>query len=152
MKKLLLILMPFTCYNVMGQFDGSNKPGEISAIFRAGYNVSWQKPVFGAGIEFEAHGLALIPEMIVYSSKEKPVLFGLKLSYERNINDTWSVQVGAGRYFELYSTDAYDKYKNGWSSLFFGTVHYDKWFAEYNYTTNGSIISIGVRESLAFLQ
>jgi hypothetical protein len=152
MKTLILILL--TSYNVMGQFDGQTDDanGDISFQIRSGYNTYYEQGVISPAINFEAHGFSLSTEMIVNVGQVSPVLFGLKGSYELVIGENWSVQAGAGRYFELYSTDAYDKSRNGWSNLYFGSVHWDKWFVEYDYVKKGSILSIGVRETLVYTQ
>jgi hypothetical protein len=87
-----------------------------------------------------------MPELIINTADNAPAQFGLKISYEREI---WkgSLQAGFGGYYDLYTTDKYDAYKNGLSGMLFISAHYDRFFVEYDYN-NGSVFSFGMRENI----
>ena len=125
--------------------------GQISMQIRSGAAFKTKEPIIAGAVNFAAHGLALTPEMIVTFKDNSPAYFGLKMSYEYLIRDELSIEGGYGRYFTLYSTDKYDDYRNGWSNLFFVSSHWRKFFLEYDYL-NGSILSIGFKETIGRLQ
>ncbi len=89
--------------------------------------------------------------MIVTFKDNSPAFFGVKMSYEYLIRDELSLQVGYGRYFMLYSMDKYDSWRNGWSNLYFGAVHWRKWFIEYDYLSRNNVLSIGFKEQIGSL-
>ncbi len=120
--------------------------GQISLQMRSGYMFKTKEPFVSPAINFGAYGLALSPEMIVCYKDNSPAYFGVKMSYQYKF-----IQAGYGRYFTLFSTDDYDKFKNGWSNMFFVSAHWKKFFLEYDYL-NGNVLSIGFKENIGGLQ
>lgn len=149
MKTLILIL------NCLLLFLGSNAQGDdtkaadISIQARAGYRNNPNELIIAAAVNFKAYGFALSPELIASTSDASAANFGLKMSYRYK----W-VEAGYGWYFNLYSTDAYDKGRNGSGSLYFVSVFVRKWFlsCDYNQYVNSVSFSIGYRETIGRLQ
>ncbi len=110
---------------------------QISMQFRSGYNHS---AFLGIAPVLALNGFAVAPEMIINVKKDAPVNFGMKISYQYKF-----IELGYGRYYNLYTVDKYDSYRNGWSNLIFVSGHYNKWFIEAGYNKRISL-SVGVRE------
>ncbi len=110
---------------------------QISMQFRSGYNHS----AFLAIAPVMAYnGFTVAPELIINIKKDAPVSPGIKISYQYKF-----IELGYGRYYDVYSMDKYDAYRNQWSNLFFVSGHYNKWFIEIGYNKRMSF-SVGVRE------
>ncbi len=125
---------------------GNSQTLDISGQMRAGYSLRTNSPLVAPAIEFKAYGLSLTPEVIINTADNAPGQMGVKMAYEATFNK-WAIQTGYGRYFDLYTTDKYDAWKNGWSNLWFLSVHYDRFFLEYDYNKE-SVLSFGMRESI----
>ena len=136
MKKLLILLLLFT-------FKSN---AQIGLQIRGGSTVNSVNPFFAPAASFSAHGLTIYPEMKVYIKRDAPVNFGAKIGYTYKF-----IEIGYGRYFDLYSTDAYDKFRNEWRNLFFVSIHYNNLFLEYDYL-KGSSISAGIKAPIEWLQ
>ncbi len=126
--------------------------GQISLQIRSGYAFNTNEPIIAPAINFAAYGFALSPEMMITYKDNSPAFFGLKMSYEYIVMNDISLQAGYGRYFTLYSMDKYDAYKNGWSNLWLGAVHWRSWFIEYNYLSRNNVLSIGFKENIGRLK
>ena len=119
----------------------------LSTQISAGYAFKTIEPVLSPVLNFEAHGFSLSPTMIIHIKRDQPANFGLKFSYQWHF-----LQAGYGRFFDLYSTDKYNSYLNGWSNLFFVSLHVkinsevipNDWFIEGDYDKQ-FLLSIGVK-------
>lgn len=129
MKTLLFLFLPLF---------GS---AQLSLTMRAGYNEIYKNPIIASAIAYQTHGFGLASEMIVNTSRSAPVSFGLKLSYQYKF-----IQVGYGRYYDLYTMDKYDAWRNKWRSMYFISLHCRKWFIEYDYS---GVYTIGIKERLS---
>lgn len=133
MKTLILLLLSTSAFS------------QVSLQMKGGFDMKTTDLVASTTINFALHGFALTPELIIKNKDTAPALFGLRVSYEHAIANNLSLEAGSGRYFNLYSTDYYDKYKNHWSNLGFAALHWKKFFVEYNTDLIGSI---GFREKI----
>ncbi len=120
---------------------------QITTGITVGYGFKTVEPIISPNVSFAAYGLALSPEMRIHWRPTQPASFGLKISYEHTLFNNVTGQAGYGRYFDLYSTDEYDKGRNGWSNLYFVSVHYSYYFIEYDWQKQ-SVLSAGVRYTL----
>lgn len=154
MKTLIIFIVTLCNVTLIAAQD--ENIGSIDGTMRAGWATKISKPVVATGFYFNAHGFGITPEMIIPCDNSSGVNMGIKLSYKYKF-----IQAGYGRYFDWYTTDKYDSYKNGYSNSYFVAFHWkfnvermiEKWFVEYSYNDrNGSLITIGVREKLFNIQ
>lgn len=115
---------------------------QLSLTMRAGYNEIHKNPIIAPAVSYQAYGFGLASEMIVNTSRSAPASFGLKIRYQYKF-----IQVGYGRYYDLYSMDKYDSWRNEWVSMYFVSLHCRKWFIEYDYP---GIYTIGIKEPLTY--
>lgn len=136
-KTLMLLLLFFSFASM------ASAQTQVTAQMRVGYSFKTVDALVAPSLNFSAHNITMAPEMIINTRDDQPVDFGIKLSYQVSF-----VEFGAARYFALFSTDAYDKtYANGWLNSVFVAAHYNKWFAQAEYSGQFRL-SIGVREIL----
>jgi hypothetical protein len=139
MKTLSIIIMALMI-NIICLGQDAN----ISFQMRGGYALKQAGVIIAPAVNFKAHGFAMSPEMIVNASTTQAVNFGLKLSYQYKF-----IEVGYGKYFDLYSTDKFDLYRNGFSNLLFVDAHYKNYFFEVD---NLLRLTIGARFSIINIQ
>ncbi len=132
MKKLIiaLLFLPFIARS------------QISFQMRLGYATKTVEPIVCSGVEFVYNGFAMTPEMIIHYRNTQPVDFGMKVSYQYSF-----IQIGYGRYFDLFTTDKGYSNLNGFSNLFFIAGHWKQYFIEYDYLRQ-SIITIGAKATI----
>ena len=109
---------------------------------RGGLQANPKRVLIAPAVSYSIYGFSLTPELVIFPSNDAPVRFGSRISYTFRF-----LEVGYGRYYETYSTDKYDSYKNGWVNMAFVAGHWKSFFAEYGYSKS-SIFSIGIRERL----
>jgi hypothetical protein len=135
--KTLFILLMFPLF-ALSQSDG------IDASFRIGMNTKPLTAIVGAGIDFKAHGFAISPEMIVDVNDDQPANFGLKISYGHKVMENVSLRAGVGYFYQLYTMDKYDSYKNGYRWNYFFSAQWERLFGMAEYM-NGLRLSVGVK-------
>jgi hypothetical protein len=141
MKTLFITLLIIASLNCAGQLVN------ISTSIRTGWAFTTNELVLSPELNFEAHGFALSPAMIIHIKRDQPANFGLKISYTYKF-----IEVGYGKYYDLYSMDKYDSYRNGWSDLYFVALHAkvnsevlpNDWFIEEDYDKQ-FILNIGFK-------
>lgn len=106
MKQILTLLL-FPCI----------AHSQLSTVFRAGF--STKEKMFASGaLYMTARKLSLAPEFVLYPSRGAPVSAGVIACYNLE-----RISFGAGRGFYLYSTDDYDKYRNGFKNTYFVQIY-----------------------------
>lgn len=100
-KTLVLLLFPICAHS------------QVSPVGRIGYSAKEKMFVSGA-IYLSYRGITLAPEFVLYPSRSSPIAAGTIVMYSLG-----KVTIGVGRHFYLYSTDEYDKYKNGFKNTYF---------------------------------
>lgn len=142
MKKLLTIITTVLFLSASAQID---------AHIRVGMKTKPASPVLATGIDFKAHGFGITPELIIDVAQDQPANFGMKVFYEKYISEKVSIRGGGGYFYQLYTTDKYDAYKNGFTGNAFVAAQYDKWFGMAEYM--GSMrLYIGVRSTIFNVQ
>jgi hypothetical protein len=136
MKKIFLFLMMCVLVTTCSK-------AQITASLRVGVGDKISNTFFAPSINFIAHHIAFGPEIIVQTSRDEPANFGLHLSYQVAF-----IEVGAARYFSLYSLDKYDENKNGWCNAAFMSLHFYNWFVQYQYM-RGNNFSVGCSLNLS---
>lgn len=122
----------------------------IDASLRLGMKTNPASPIIAPGIDFKAYGFAISPELIIDVAQTEPANFGLKLSYEYNVMSNVYLRAGAGMFYQLYTTDKYDLYKNGYIPNYFFSTQWKKLTGTIEYM-DCIRLSIGVREKIADL-
>lgn len=147
MKKILISL----CFaSALGLCKGQL----IDAKGQASVGWARSSPSVSLAACFNSYGFGISPEIFIIDGLSEGANFGAKFSYEHYFG-TIGIQAGYGKYYDLYSTDEYDKYKNGFKDLYFISLHKTieseilphDWFLEYD-LYDGNCISIGIRETL----
>lgn len=141
MKKLLTYTaIIFISMNAKAQFYGK---------MRIGMNATNPAPIISPAISFDAHGFSLSPELIIFAAQDQAKSMGMKLSYIYSISEAVKVEAGYGYFYDLYSTDSYDRDKNGFSNDYFAALHYKQWFGEFEYKAKQVVLSVGVKGLLS---
>lgn len=102
--------------------------GQMQIQMRTGYALKTNDCFTSAAAATTVKGFSIGGEMMVLSRQDAPVSFGVRISYQIK-----SIEAGYGKYFDLYSTDKYDAYKNGFSDNFFVAIHKGIFFIQAEY-------------------
>jgi hypothetical protein len=86
--------------------------------------------------------ISIAAEMIVNLRPDMPGDFGGFVSYQYKF-----VEAGAGYYYQLYSTDKFDSYRNCWAANTFIVLHYKICFFKVEYM-NEIRLGIGLKYQL----
>jgi hypothetical protein len=126
---------------------------EVLSSARLGWQTGWQTPVVSAEADITMYNVHLKPMLSVLYADDCPAYFGAKISYEQAFapESDWSIEAGYGRLYELWSLDRdaenKDGHINGWVNAAFMSLHYKRFFLEYDYLRS-SVVSFGMRVHL----
>jgi hypothetical protein len=139
MKKIILMIAMFLLAAILLKAQS-----QTEASIRIGMKTKPASPMIAAGVDFKINSIVISPEMIADVSNSEPVNFGLKAGYEYEVSESIKLRAGAGIFYQLYSMDAYDKNRNGFTGNYFFSAQYKKWFGQAEYM--GCVrLSIGMR-------
>jgi hypothetical protein len=133
MKKAVAIPILFLCIHTIAQ---------TSFSMRIGYSTETKDALIAPALNYTFKAITVGAEMMVNTRDDAPVNFGLKASYQYSF-----VEIGGGYYYQLYSTDAYDKDKNGFATSVFAAAHWKVFFIEAEYLKEPKF-SFGLRTNL----
>jgi hypothetical protein len=110
---------------------------------RAGYSFKTQDALIAPAFSFTLfNAVTAGPELMVNTKRDQPVNFGVKAGYQYKF-----LEAGVGGWYQLYSTDSYDSYKNGFAPSVYAAAHWKLFFVQWEYL-NEHKVSIGIREQL----
>lgn len=120
---------------------------QVSASFGLGMKTIPASPVVAIGADIKLNSLVLTPEIIADVANTEPANFGVKAGYEYGVSETVKLRAGAGIFYQLYSTDAYDKERNTFTGNCFLSAQYKKIYGQAEYM--GCLrLSIGIRTAI----
>jgi hypothetical protein len=101
---------------------------QLNGQIRVGWACKSNQPILAPSFNYSFGGFAAGTEMVINTNEDAPVDFGFRASYTYKF-----IEAGVAGYYELYSTDEYDAYKNGWAKSVFVAAHLDRYFIQYDY-------------------
>lgn len=143
MKTSFYILIAlFISYNVTAQIN-------IGASMRIGYNSKQVSGFVSPALYVQYKGFVFSPELVINASNDASVDMGAKFSYNVMVNQELDIraEIGLCRYYQAYSLDKYDAYRNHWSNGLLFNLHLKKYFGGIQYLGNEVSYYIGVRQT-----
>ncbi len=135
MKYVLITILTTLCLR---------SDAQTYATFAAGLTTTHSltvQPSFGVAI----HKFFVQADMINMINQDQPVCLGITGGYHVTVDDHVSIEPSAGRFYNYYSGDKYDRYKNRWRYLYTAKIFYNKIFLQLQ-VSHISILSLGFKE------
>jgi hypothetical protein len=143
MKKIIIILLLLPCI----------LNAQLTTKMQVGMADNPVQFIISPSLDYEFYSFHVNGQMIVETSREAPVDFGMKISYQYNF-----IETGIGYYYRYYTADPIDKSdcpeckENTFAPLLFVSAHYDKWFVEYDRIQEANMFTVGIKYQLNYKQ